>query len=89
MDGKDAIARSKTEPIERHERAVIGRLVQACVEALRDERIDSRDGHLVLRQLTDTLDRSMLAIRRAHPWVVERITTELERFIEHLVKPRA
>jgi hypothetical protein len=59
------------------------------VEALRDERIDSRDGHLVLHKLTDTLDRSMLAIRRGHPWVVEPITAELERFIENLVKPRA
>ena len=89
MDGKDAIARSKTEPIERHERAVIGRLLQACVEALRDERIDASQGHLVLRKLTETLDRSMLAIRRGHPWVVERITAELGTYIEGLVKPRA
>ncbi len=91
MDRDDSteVATVKTEPVESHERAVIARLLQACTEVLTDSRIDSRDRHLVLRALTQTLDRGMLAVRRGHPWVVERITAELDRSVETIIKERA
>ncbi len=79
--------RDSTEPITPHERAAIARLLQACCEVLQDERIRPEDGRKVLRQLLTTLDRGMLAVRREHPWIVERITSELDRFVETLIKP--
>jgi hypothetical protein len=85
----EPIARSKAEPIENHERAVIARLLQASVEVLTDERIDARDAHLVLRALCQAWDRCMLAVRRGAPWILERETAWLDRRIEEIIKTRA
>ncbi len=83
------IARVKNEPIESHERAVIGRLLQASIEVLLNDHIDSRDSHLVLRAMTQTFERCHLAVRRAAPWVVERETAWLDRRIEEIIAARA
>ncbi len=79
-------ARVKVDPIEAHERAVIARLLQASCEALQQERIDSGDDRLVLQQLMSTLDRAMIAIRRGQPWVIERLTFELDRDVKALIE---
>jgi hypothetical protein len=88
LERQDSIARVKSEPIESHERAVIARLLQALHEVLTDERLDPRDKIPVLHAITDTVDRSIPAIRNANPWVVERITAELDRRIEQIITTR-
>jgi hypothetical protein len=73
-----------------HERAAVGRLLEATREALLDRQVPRSERHRLITYVVTVLDQASLAVRqgyRAH--LLDRLTADLDRFIAELVGDQA
>jgi hypothetical protein len=73
-----------------HERAAMGRLLEATREALLNHQVPRAERHRLVVYLITVLDQAALAVRqgyRAH--LLDRLTADLDRFVAELVGDHA